>query len=105
MPGQYTLFESASGYALFEVVEVEEVVEVSCVELANGEVDLEGDVEGGVVLGGLHQGGRQRCLERRAIFEGDLMDGLGRIEVLGERHRQPSGPELHHETREQVEHG
>src|ERR1700683_3075438 len=58
---------------------------------ADGEEDLERGLEGPPVRRRLDQGGGQRVLQPLAVLEGDVADGLGRIEVLGQRDRQ-AGP-------------
>ncbi len=41
----------------------------------------------------------KRVLERLAVLERDVVDGLGRVDGLGERHRQPGGAQLAYEAR------
>ena len=68
------------------------------------EVDLEDRLERPPVRVALHQRGRQCVLERLAVLDGDVADGLHGVQVLGQRHRQPRGPQLLDEAVEEVEH-
>jgi hypothetical protein len=52
---------------------------------APGEVDVEGRLEGVPVAGRLDQRRAERVLERLAVLDRDVVDGLGRVEVLGQR--------------------
>ena len=53
----------------------------------HGEEHLEGRLEGPPVRGRLHQRGGQRVLQRLAVLQRDVLDRLGRVEVLGQRDR------------------
>ena len=68
------------------------------------EIDLEGGIEGAPVVGGLHQGGAKRELDRLSILERQVPDGLGRVGLLGHRDRQAGLAQLGHEAGEDVEH-
>ena len=72
---------------------------------AVGEVDLEGRLERPPVVRALDQRGGQRVLEGRSVLQGDVVDGLGRVEVLGERDGQSCVTQLGDEAREEVQHG
>ena len=52
----------------------------------------------------LHQRGGQRVLERLAVLERDVLDRLGRVEVLGQRDREAGAAQLGDEPGQQVEH-
>src|SRR5581483_2610548 len=69
-----------------------------------GEVDVEEDVEGLLVVGVLDQRRPQRRLEGRTVLEVDVLQRPHGVEVLGHRHRQPRRPQLVDEARQQVEH-
>ena len=69
-----------------------------------GEVHVEEDVEDLLVVGVLDQRGLQRRLERRPVLDGDVLEGPHGVEVLRHRDRQPGGPQLVDEARDQVEH-
>ena len=51
-----------------------------------------------------HQRCGERVLERVAVLDGDVLDGLHRVEVLCQRDRQPRVAQLAHEAAEQVQH-
>ena len=67
-------------------------------------IHLEGRLERLPVAGRLHHVAAERVLERLAVLDRDVMDRFGRVEGLGERHRQPGGAQLLHEPREEVQH-
>ena len=70
---------------------------------AQREVDLEDGLEGAPVGVGLHQGGAEGVLERLPVLEGDVLDRLHGIEVLGQAHRQARLAELDDEAAQQLE--
>ena len=72
---------------------------------AQREVDLEHGLERTPVRVVLHQCRSERVLERVAILDRDVGDGLHRVEVLGETHRQPGGAQFNDEPRQEFEHG
>ena len=53
----------------------------------------------------LHHRGAEGVLERLAVLDGDVLHGLHRVEVLGQRHRQPGIAQFGDEAGEEVEHG
>ena len=71
---------------------------------AQREVDLEHRLERPPVGVVLDQRRAERVLERLAILDRDVLHRLHRVEVLGERHRQPGIAQLGDEPVEQIEH-
>ena len=71
---------------------------------AQAEVDLEHRLERPPVGVVLHHRGAERVLERLAVLDRDVLHRLHRVEVLGERHRQPRVAQLDDEAVEQVRH-
>jgi hypothetical protein len=72
---------------------------------AQAEVDLEDGLERPPVSVVLHQRRPERVLEGVPIVDGDVLNRLHRVEVLGEAHRQPGVAQLDDEAVEQIEHG
>ena len=72
---------------------------------AQAEVDLEHGLEGPPVGVVLHHRGAEGVLERLTVLDGDVLHRLHRVEVLGERHREPRVAEFGDEAGEQIEHG
>ena len=71
---------------------------------AQREVHLEDGLERAPVRVVLHERGGERVFERVAILDRDVLDGLHRVEVLGERDGQSRRPQLLDEPAEQIEH-
>src|SRR4029079_6244580 len=68
------------------------------------EVHLEHRLEGPPVCVVLHHGRAERVLERLAVLDGDVLHGLHRVEVLGQRHRQTGVAQLGDEAGQQAQH-